>query len=216
MFSSFPSPAHSRASIQQVLWLNFNPQDYKIHTSANRSNVASLRKKVFNAAHVQIHQHTCFIATIATLNHKNTKTRNLSDTPRTETIDNEAKRISGITRKTNMRCFFLLVHRIVPFATRITLRCTLHHCSSRHIHHWKLCCRYILTMKSTKIVTTIAKKVASDFADRNHQIHFGHARRRLNVMCMATTGRPDFGMCERPFLRFTPGNLVTTSPSFKW
>ena len=33
----------------------------------------------------------------------------------------------------------LLVHWILQFTMLITLRCTLHRCSSRDIHHWKLC-----------------------------------------------------------------------------
>ena len=34
---------------------------------------------------------------------------------------------------------FLLVYWILQFTMLITLRCTLHRCSRRDIHHWKLC-----------------------------------------------------------------------------
>jgi hypothetical protein len=91
---------------------------------------------------------------------------------------------------------FLLVHWILQFTMLITLRCTLHRCSSRDIHHWKLCCLYIwkpsTKMENIKIVKIIVKKVASEIADRNQQIHpppLAMQRRRLNVMYMATTLR---------------------------
>ena len=47
-------------------------------------------------------------------------------------------------------------------------------------------------MDNIKMGKIIVKKVASELADRYQQIHpptLGHARRRLNVMNMATTLR---------------------------
>ena len=57
----------------------------------------------------------------------------------------------------------------------IALHCDLRLCSNRDIHHWKLFCVYILTpstkMENIKMVIIIPKKVASELADCNQQIH---------------------------------------------
>ena len=118
------------------------PQDLQIRSGAHWSHVSPLLKQMLNVAHVQHHQDTCVNATQATLKHENTKTWHLSDTRRTETKDTEANMLSGITRKSNLRSTFLLVHWLLQFTMLITLRCTLHGCSSRGIHHWKLCWLY--------------------------------------------------------------------------
>ena len=107
----------------------------------------------------------------------------------------------------------------------ITLRCTLHRCSSRDIHPWKLCCSYnwkpSTKMENIEMVKIIVKKVASELAHRNQKIRLPPLAMHVDVWTWCTwpqryVHKHDIGMCARSFRRFTYGNLVTTSPSSKW
>jgi hypothetical protein len=104
--------------------------------------------------------------------------------------------LSGITRKSNMRSTFYwftescnsqcLSHFAAPFIvvraeTSITGSCVVYTSEKPSTK-----------MENIKMVKIIVKKVASEIADRNQQIHpppLAMQRRRLNVMYMATTLR---------------------------
>ena len=157
-FHAEPIPIHSPL-LREYYLVSFPPLTYmlkfsrfsgltsclrvkKKHTGAAWSHVTSLLKKMFNVAHVQHHQDTCVNATNAALKHENTKTWHLSDTPRRKNKRHWSKHAFRNNPKEQYAFNFLLVHWILQFTMLITLRCTLHRCSSRDIHHWKLCCSY--------------------------------------------------------------------------
>ena len=109
---------------------------------------------------------------------------------------------------------FLLVHWILQFTMLITLRCTLHRCSSRDTHHWKWCCLYNwkppTKMENIKMLEIIVKKVASELADRNRQFHLPPLAMHVDVWTSCTWPQRyvhthDIGMCEWSFRRFTNG-----------
>ncbi len=176
-------------------------------------------------AHVQHHQDTCVNATNAALKHENTKTWHLSDTPRRKNKRHWSKHAFRNNPKEQYAFNFLLVHWILQFTMLITLRCTLHRCSSRDIHHWKFCCSYNCK-PSTKVANIkmwklLSRQWQANFADRNQQIHLPPLTMHVDVWTSSTwpqryVHKHDIGMCEWSFRRFTYGNLVTTSPSSKW
>ncbi len=181
---------------------------------------------MFNVAHVQHHQDTCVNATNATLKHENTKTWHLRDTPRRKNKRHWSKHTFRNNPKEQYAFNFLLVHWILQFTMLITLRCTLHRCSSRDIHHWKLCCSYhckpSTKVANNKMVENYYQEMwQANFADRNQQSDLPPLAMHVDVWTSCTwpqryVHKHDIGMCEWSFHRFIYGNLVTTSPSSKW
>ena len=151
---------------------------------------------MFNVAHVQHHQDICFNATNAALKHENTKTWHLSDTPRRKNKRHWSKHAFRNNPKEQYALNFLLGHWILQFTMLITFRCTLDRCSSRDIHHWKLCCSYnckpLTKVANFKMLKIIVKTVAGELCwpkSTNPPPTLSHTRKRLNVMYMATTLR---------------------------
>ena len=75
-------------------------------------------------------------------------------------------------------------------------------------------------MANIKMVKIIVKKVASELTDRNPQIHLPHLAMHVDVSTSCSLPQRfvhthDIGKCEGSFRRFTYGNLVATSSSFK-
>ena len=165
---SFPALAYMH-KFTRFSGLTSRLRIFNIHSGAAWSHVTSLLKKMFNVARVQHYQDTRVNATNAALKHENTKTWHLSDILRRKTKDTEANMLSSKNPKEQYAFNFLLFHRILQFTMLITLRCTLHRCSSPNIHHWKLCCVFNLMpstkMENIKMVKSIVKKVASELAD---------------------------------------------------
>ena len=118
---------------------------------------------------------------------------------------------------------FLSAHGILQFTMLIALRCTLHRCSNRNIHHWKLlvfqsnCNLEHAKWINFKVETMVTRSFEFQLVKSTIREYLQEALAWVSPSELYTKIEYIILiMCEWSFRRFTYGNLVTTSPSSKW